>query len=189
MPYKDNEKRRAHNKKYYQEHKEERIAYGKKYRQKHKERLKNSRKKYHQEHKEERKAYGRKYRQEHKEEIKERRREYYKKYYQQNKEKYLNQSREWCEENPLKKKHRRRKNHLAATYGLSLQEYDDLYNQQQGCCAICNRHRMELKRVLFVDHDHKTKKVRGLLCYSCNTGLALYESHKKKILNYLGENK
>ena len=45
--------------------------------------------------------------------------------------------------------------------------------EQNYCCAICNRHRDEFKRNLSVDHDHKTGKVRSLLCIICNTNVGV----------------
>lgn len=35
-------------------------------------------------------------------------------------------------------------------------------------CAICQKPRSAFKKRLSVDHNHKTGKIRGLLCYSCN---------------------
>jgi hypothetical protein len=52
-------------------------------------------------------------------------------------------------------------------YGLAPGEYDALYSYQQGRCYICRRAKGKTKR-LAVDHDHKTGKVRGLLCGPCN---------------------
>lgn len=43
-----------------------------------------------------------------------------------------------------------------------------MYRLQEGKCAICKRHESEFKRRLSVDHNHKTGKVRGLLCFQCN---------------------
>jgi hypothetical protein len=45
-------------------------------------------------------------------------------------------------------------------------------NEQEGKCAICQRHQNELTRTLCVDHDHKTNKVRALLCITCNTDVS-----------------
>ncbi len=53
-------------------------------------------------------------------------------------------------------------------YGLTVVEFDRMYQIQQGCCAICKRHQTAVGKILEVDHDHKTGKVRGLLCRSCN---------------------
>lgn len=57
---------------------------------------------------------------------------------------------------------------LKATYGLSGEEYQHLYEAQGGRCAICQETR---KANLAVDHCHKTQAVRGLLCARCNSQL------------------
>jgi hypothetical protein len=59
---------------------------------------------------------------------------------------------------------------LKERYGLSIAEYDKLHAQQGGVCLICKKPCSSGKR-LAVDHDHATKKVRGLLCRRCNRGL------------------
>ena len=43
-----------------------------------------------------------------------------------------------------------------------------LFDKQTGCCTICGKHQAELKRTMAIDHDHKTGKIRGLLCGQCN---------------------
>ena len=53
--------------------------------------------------------------------------------------------------------------------GLPLAEYDALLAAQGGGCAICGN--APKTRRLHVDHDHKTGKVRGLLCHRCNRAL------------------
>lgn len=40
--------------------------------------------------------------------------------------------------------------------------------KQNGCCAICKKPESYFNTRLAVDHDHKSLKVRGLLCYRCN---------------------
>lgn len=67
--------------------------------------------------------------------------------------------------------HKRYAGALRRNYGLSLDEYDALYEAQQGLCAICDR--PDPNRRLCVDHCHETGEVRGLLCSSCNTALGL----------------
>lgn len=62
--------------------------------------------------------------------------------------------------------------HCMKRYGITLEQYDALFQQQKGCCAIC--HRVAAKRGLFVDHDHATQQVRALLCQTCNSGLGLF---------------
>lgn len=56
----------------------------------------------------------------------------------------------------------------AAKYGLTVEEYWAIHDEQLGVCAIC---RNVLGERTAVDHDHETGTVRGLLCINCNTGL------------------
>lgn len=51
-------------------------------------------------------------------------------------------------------------------------EYDALLTYQGGRCAICGN--PPKARRLHVDHDHRTGKVRGLLCFRCNRALPNY---------------
>src|ERR1700757_2464970 len=53
-------------------------------------------------------------------------------------------------------------------YGLTIDEYNGLYELQGGRCALCRIATGRTRR-LSVDHDHKTGDVRGLLCRPCNT--------------------
>ena len=55
-------------------------------------------------------------------------------------------------------------------YGLTIDTYDALLKSQDGTCAICDCV-CKTGRSLAVDHDHDTKKNRGLLCGGCNTSL------------------
>lgn len=57
-----------------------------------------------------------------------------------------------------------------ARYGVTSTDYQWMLDKQQGLCAICRR---SSTKQLAVDHDHRTKKVRGLLCNSCNRALGL----------------
>lgn len=59
-------------------------------------------------------------------------------------------------------------------YGLTVEDYNRLFTQQEGKCAICGREQVIEKRQLAVDHDHKTGAVRGLLCGKCNMTLGLF---------------
>lgn len=51
-------------------------------------------------------------------------------------------------------------------YGITPRQYARMLEMQGGRCAIC-RKRPKTRR-LAVDHDHQTKRVRGLLCMRCN---------------------
>lgn len=63
---------------------------------------------------------------------------------------------------------------LRIKYGLTPQRYDAMLVAQNNCCAICGKTPFENGKRLTIDHCHITKKVRGLLCYRCNTGLASF---------------
>lgn len=69
----------------------------------------------------------------------------------------------------------RRNTELMSKFGISLNEYSQMYMAQNGKCAICESdyagNRNGSEKAFAVDHDHKTGKVRGLLCEACNTGI------------------
>lgn len=67
---------------------------------------------------------------------------------------------------PTKRKPTRR-----AQLGVTLEDYYRMLAAQGGGCAICQRPPSERRR-LDVDHDHRSGKVRGLLCHRCNRALA-----------------
>lgn len=67
--------------------------------------------------------------------------------------------------------------HLKKNYGLTSDDYDKLLEDQNGSCAICGRlptGGATSTRNLHVDHDHKTGKIRGLLCQKCNPALGQF---------------
>lgn len=70
------------------------------------------------------------------------------------------------------KRERDRWYHIKKKYGLSKEDWGVLFNSQNGLCAICHRTQDSLKKNRIkrfcVDHDHKTGKIRGLLCSNCN---------------------
>lgn len=64
-----------------------------------------------------------------------------------------------------------RKSHLKHKYGITIAEYDAMFADQGGVCAICQgttKHKYMQWSTLVVDHDHTTGQVRGLLCHPCN---------------------
>lgn len=74
----------------------------------------------------------------------------------------------WRAAHPDLKGHRR-KLRLLAKYGITEEEYAELLDAQAGGCALCGA--PPGKVPLAVDHDHRTGRVRGLLCLGCNTAL------------------
>jgi hypothetical protein len=83
---------------------------------------------------------------------------------------------------PISKEARSRQN-LKTRYGLEPWQVKKILEAQGGVCAICKK---EPKRAC-VDHDHKTGKVRGILCHQCNIKLPFVEdsSFRKSALGYL----
>jgi hypothetical protein len=87
-----------------------------------------------------------------------------------------------------------RKSRLKRLYGKDLIWYDEQLKLQNGCCAICGKPETKLDRYgnikrLQVDHNHKTGKIRKLLCFSCNSLIGLcYESKEilQNAITYLG---
>jgi len=59
-------------------------------------------------------------------------------------------------------------------FGVTIQWFENILKRQNGVCAICKK-QCTSGRNLAVDHDHKTNKVRGLLCIKCNNGLGAFE--------------
>lgn len=69
-------------------------------------------------------------------------------------------------------------------YGISLIEYENLIDKQRGCCGCCGKETEDFH----VDHCHESGKIRGLLCFNCNTAIGkLGDSVEgvEKALNYL----
>jgi hypothetical protein len=58
---------------------------------------------------------------------------------------------------------------LRRAYGISLEDFLSMVKEQQGLCLIC-----QMQKKLYVDHNHVTGKVRGLLCNTCNRGLGFF---------------
>jgi hypothetical protein len=93
--------------------------------------------------------------------------------------------------NRRKNKENYRNYKLKYTFGITREDYDSLLKSQEKKCAVGKTHYSNLKRVLSVDHNHKTGKIRGLLCSSCNLALGhvkdsmdLLESLKQYLKKY-----
>jgi len=75
--------------------------------------------------------------------------------------------------------------HYVKEYNITLADYDAMYEEQKGKCAICGSTNPKTPKNgrFCVDHDHVTGKVRGLLCSSCNRGIGLLQDDYEIILN------
>jgi hypothetical protein len=57
-------------------------------------------------------------------------------------------------------------------YGITVDDYNQMFTLQNGRCAICG---VNQEGNLDVDHCHQTKKVRGLLCRKCNLAIGYFQ--------------
>jgi hypothetical protein len=80
---------------------------------------------------------------------------------------YRQKNKERLKEQRAPKKEEFRWYHIGRKYGITKGEYDKLYVDQNGCCAICGK----WFDILVIDHDHEKNMVRGLLCKNCNPGI------------------
>lgn len=102
------------------------------------------------------------------EERKQKRREYDREYRQRNLDRWRKYDREWKQNNLEATKETRRRTKFKQNYGLTIEEYDEMLEAQGGCCAICKSNNPRGHGRFHVDHNHKTGKIRGLLCHNCN---------------------
>ena len=80
-----------------------------------------------------------------------------------------------------------RSRNLKKLYGLTLNEWNDLFLKQGSVCAICGTDQPRGKN-WHTDHDHTTNEIRGILCGWCNTGIGKLQESREimtKALEYL----
>ena len=99
---------------------------------------------------------------------------YTKKYYQLNKERICSNNREINKRNYDSRKEKNRC--LMKSFNITIEDYEYLFNKQNGVCAICGnkedrKHRNGKTFSLAVDHNHITGQIRGLLCSRCNMAI------------------
>lgn len=85
-----------------------------------------------------------------------------------------------------------RKMHLKRKYNLTQEEYTILSKKQGDVCGICKSSETGYQtKYMYVDHNHETGKVRGLLCNKCNFGLGNFKDQielLKNAIKYLRKN-
>ena len=79
-------------------------------------------------------------------------------------------------------KKKRKSQKLKYKYGLSEEEYLNMYVAQGNKCAICEREVTPFTKLSYVDHCHRTGKVRGILCRSCNWGLGNFKDSEESLM-------
>lgn len=87
--------------------------------------------------------------------------------------------------------------HLKRKFNISIEDYNKMLTDQNGTCAICSlpetkKHHKGKVADLAVDHCHKSGKVRGLLCWTCNASLGKFKDSTEllqKAIDYLNKTK
>ena len=74
-----------------------------------------------------------------------------------------------------------KKSQLKSKFGISLSQFNEMVEKQNHKCAICENSFLNFK--ICVDHNHKTNKVRQLLCSQCNFGLGHFRENPQFLLN------
>lgn len=85
-----------------------------------------------------------------------------------------------------------REMHIKRKYGLDIDEYNQMLKDQDNKCAICSYEFGQKPSDTYVDHNHSTGKVRGLLCQHCNSGLGYFRDNEDNLIKgikYLQERK
>ena len=117
-------------------------------------------------------------------------REYHRQYRAKNKARVNAKLRAWKKANPEKVRAyakasydpvKARAKGLRRKFGISLVQYDDMRAAQKPGCAICPATKPGGRGTWHVDHDHATKKVRGLLCQNCNIGLGNFKDDPARL--------
>jgi len=96
------------------------------------------------------------------------RRESQRRRYRVNREKINSAERRRRAENPQAF----RETKLRHRYGITHEQYAALLESQDGLCALCRE-----RAAVDIDHDHKTGKVRAMLCRACNIGIGFFQEN------------
>jgi hypothetical protein len=189
LPYKDPQKRKEQSKRWRENNPEKFKEIQKRYRDNHPEKRQEQKIKWLKDNP----NYFKEYNQKHKEKRKQ--------YRKDNIEKVREWRRNWAKNNPDKKKEMDKyynqnnkekikinnRNRILKQYNLTQEDFDKLLNSQNNQCGICKK----ILKVPYIDHDHTTGEVRGILCLQCNTGLGYLGDNVKAVINtlyYLNKN-
>lgn len=106
-----------------------------------------------------------------------------------NKDRCIAATKRWSEMNPDKRRLIYLKSRLKIKYNITADVYFSLLENQSGVCAICFSPETKIINnnkniaILAVDHDHKTGKIRGLLCKSCNIAIGSMKDSIDRLLS------
>lgn len=99
--------------------------------------------------------------------------------------KNMDRLRSWCK--PCQAIADRAK-HYRRTFGITIEELEQIFESQNEKCAICQRDMVLRWKNYQLDHDHETGKIRGILCVNCNTALGTFGDNLAgimKVVEYL----
>jgi hypothetical protein len=92
---------------------------------------------------------------------------------------------------------KRLEQHLKYKYGVTHEAFMQRWQQQNGCCEICNSNLPDLmsyekrRRAYAIDHNHETGEFRGILCVKCNSLLGMANDSEvilQSAITYLRKN-
>jgi len=102
--------------------------------------------------------------------------------------KLLKSSAVWREKNPDSDANKQ----LRRKYGITLEQYNTIFQLQNGLCGICGKSESTRRRKkthgnerLAVDHCHETGVVRGLLCFKCNTAIGSLGDNEEMVMRVI----
>ena len=89
----------------------------------------------------------------------------------------------WNKANPDRFTESVRRRNLKIRYGITVEQYDELFAEQDGRCACCGTTEPGGNGAFNVDHCHESDEIRGLLCNNCNRGIGLLGDDMDSIWN------
>jgi hypothetical protein len=121
-------------------------------------------------------AYAKRYREKNREQLKAKSREYWNANLAENNAK----ARQRYHADPLKYNRKNKSCRLKREYGLTIDEWEALFESQSRSCVICGT--TESSPYWHTDHCHSTNTVRAILCFQCNTGLGHFRDRPELLL-------
>jgi len=110
-------------------------------------------------------------------------------YNRRHKDKIREKNKEYVKTHGQELRAYKRRHDMKIKYNMTPEDFDKLWESQDGKCLGCNIDlTFKVKGGCIVDHDHKTGKVRGLLCNNCNAGLGFLKDDLtvlRNLTNYL----
>lgn len=107
---------------------------------------------------------------------KEKRAARFQEYYKDNKDRLKEYQKGYRSKNKIKLALQDKEKRYKDKYNITIEILEQKLKEQDNKCLICNKE-FDLKTRPVVDHDHKTNKLRGMLCDNCNLGLGNFQDN------------